>query len=118
MLRKSERTAGWNQPLGEPRLSPSSLPTEPRSKLFQSQHSSSPRSLKAWAESVQWEELAQASEQTGWQREGFVFLQEAKEKSDLAPGPVKEQNMKIRKTDRGQTAAVKCLGEMGEQRCV
>lgn len=46
MLRKSEGTADWNQLLGGPQLSPSNLPTEPRSKLFQSQHSFSPRKLK------------------------------------------------------------------------
>lgn len=39
-------------------------------------------------------------------RFSFV-LQETKEKSDLALGSVRVQNMKIRETDKGQTAQVK-----------
>lgn len=42
------------------------------------------------------------SEQTGVAMGRFCFvLQGAKEKNDLAPGSVKEQNMKIRETDKG-----------------
>lgn len=39
-------------------------------------------------------------------RFSFV-LQETKEKSDLALGSLRVQNMKIRETDKGQTAQVK-----------